>query len=257
MCFGIAGCATAPTEDRARLLAMPLASTHSNIAFTITSGPRQYMDCGENAGCLDPEDREAAKRFDMQVQRVAGILQNGAQQLYPDLAQRVPGMVASRFDVYIVDGDDPGSASSANGRIAINAGLGVRLPYDDWMAFVIAREMGHVIARHHEENSSAGMVTSVIMNILIPGSGVLKGLVSAGGSKIASGSQRDIQALEADAIALELLNAAGFSLRDISLTLLIDPVVLDDGAWSKSFKASADHLLAKFRKLEFAVTAMR
>jgi hypothetical protein len=86
---------------------------------------------------------------------------------------------------------------------------------------------------------------------------LLKSLLSAGGSGIAAGSQRDVQAHEADAIALELLKASGFRLRDLYLTLLIDPVVLDNGAWSKIFKASSDQLLAEFRRSEFAVAAVR
>jgi Zn-dependent protease with chaperone function len=196
-------------------------------------------------------------RFGQQVQRIAGPLQKGAQDLYPDLAQRVPRLAGSRFDVYIAEGNDPGSASSANGRIALNAALGARQPYDDWMAFVIAREMGHVIARHHEENSAAGIATSVIMNILIPGSSVLKSLISAGGSGIAAKSKRDVQAQEADAIALGLLEAAGFRLRDIYLALLIAPVLPDEGTWSKSLKVSSDNLLAAVRRSELAVVAVR
>ncbi|MDP1634913.1 MAG: M48 family metalloprotease, partial [Gallionellaceae bacterium] len=236
-CLGMAGCATVSTENRARMVDMPLASTHADIAFTMATGLRQSTPCNESAACPNASDSAPQQRFAQQVQRVTGVLQEGAQRLYPDLVQRVPGMVAGRFDVYVVDGDEPGSASSANGRIALNAGLGARQPYDDWMAFVIAREMAHVIARHHEENSSAGIATSVIMNILIPGSSLLKSLLSAGGSGIAAKSQRDVQSLEADAMAHELLEAAGYHLRNIYLTLLIEPVVLDDGQWSRSFRA--------------------
>ena len=196
-------------------------------------------------------------RFPLQVERIAGVLQKGAESLYPDLAQRVPELADSRFDVYIVEGDQPGSASSANGRIALNAALGARQPYDDWMAFVIAREMGHVIARHHEENSAAGIATSVIMNVLIPGSSLLKALISAGGSEIAAKSQRGVQALEADAIAFELLQAAGFRLRNIYLTLLIEPALLDDGSWSEGLRVSSGRLLAEVRRSEFSVATAR
>jgi predicted Zn-dependent protease len=215
------------------------------------------MTCADAASCSTQSDKDAATRFYLQVQRIAGALQKGAEHVYPNLAQRVPRLVSSRFDVYVVDGQEPGTASSANGRIALNAALGDREPYDDWMAFVIAREMGHVIARHHEENSAAGIATSVIMNILIPGSSLLKSLVSAGGSGIAAKSKRDVQALEADAIALNLLEAAGFRLRDIYLTLLIDPVLLDDGMWSRSFRDSSAYLLAEFRRSELEVVAIR
>jgi|APLak6261671648_1056085.scaffolds.fasta_scaffold01356_2 hypothetical protein len=256
-CLGMAGCATVSTDGRARIVDMPLASTHADISFSVTTGSRWSDTCKDKPGCPLQAEEDAATRFGLQVEQVAAVLQKGAVSLYPDLAQRVPDLVDGRFDVYIVEGNQPGSASSANGRIALNAALGVRQPYDDWVAFVIAREMGHVIARHHEENSAAGIATSVIMNILIPGSSLLKTLISAGGSEIAAKSQRDVQALEADAIALELLQAAGFRLRDISLALRIEPPSLDDGSWSKSFRESSDNVLAALRRAEFAVAAMR
>lgn len=256
-CLGMAGCATVSTDGRSRIIDMPLASTHADISFTVTTGSRWSEACKEKAGCTTQADADAATRFALQVEQVAAVLQKGAETLYPDLAQRVPDLVDSRFDVYIVDGDQPGSASSANGRIALNAALGVRQPYDDWVAFVIAREMGHVIARHHEENSAAGLATSVIMNVLLPGSSLLKTLISAGGSEIAAKSQRDVQALEADAIALELLQAAGFRLRDISLALRIEPALLDEGPWSTSFRESSINVLAALRRSAFAVAALR
>jgi len=253
--LGMAGCATAPTEDRARILDIPLASTYSDIAFTMTTASRQDMACDENTNCPTP-DSDAATRFARQVQRVAAALQAGAQQLYPDLAQRVPDLDDGRFDVYVVAGDEPGSASCASGRIALNAALGAWHPYDAWLAFVIAREMGHVIARHHEENSAAGITTSVIMNILIPGSSLLKNALSAGGSRIAAASKRGVQALEADAIALALLKEAGFGLRDVAVALLIAPALPDDDAWSINFRKSSTHLLAEARAAEFAVASV-
>lgn len=256
-CLGLAGCATVQNEDRARIVDLPLASAHADLSFTVTSGSRQGSACDESANCPTQADRDSAIRFDLQVQRVTGVLQSGAESLYPDLAQRIPGLAGGQFDVYIVRGAEPGSVSSANGRIALNAGLGARNPYDDSLAFVIAREMGHVIARHHEENSAAGIATSVIMNILIPGSSLLKTLMSAGGSGIAAKSQLKVQALEADAIALDLLRAAGFRLRDISLTLRIEPVSLDQGPWSQGFRDSSRYLDAEVRRSELALAATR
>ncbi|MDP1985380.1 MAG: M48 family metalloprotease [Sulfuritalea sp.] len=250
--LGVAGCATVPNEGRARMVDMPLASTHADLGFSITTGPRQSAACEGSTGCRTAPETDAEKRFVLQVQRVSAILQNGAQNLYPDLAQRVPGMAGGQFDVYVVAGDEPGTASSANGRIALNAALGARMPYDDWMAFVIAREMGHVIARHHEENSASSIATSVLMNLLIPGSSLLKSLLSVGGAEIAARSKQEVQALEADLIALELLREAGFRMRDIYLTLLLDPVQLDNGTWSKSFRKSSSNLVFEVRRLEVA-----
>lgn len=252
-CLGITGCATVSSESRTRLIDIPLASAHGDIAFTMTTGSRHGATCNDGEVCPESSASEATIRFVRQVQRLAGLLQKGAEELYPDLRQRAPRLSDSGFDVYVVDGNEPGSTSSPNGRIALNSALGVQSPYDDWVAFVIAREMGHVIARHHEENSMASMATSTIMNIILPGSGLLKMLVSAGGSAIAAKSQRGVQALEADAIARDLLEAAGLRLRDISLTLLIDPLLLDDGNWSNDFRRSAQNFLAHVRKSEFAV----
>lgn len=262
--LGLSGCATAPNQERTRMLDMPLALTHADLSFSMNTGIRQYAVCEGNNGCRTAAERGAAQRFALQVERVAATLQAGAQRLFPDLAQRAPGLAGGQFDVYVVAGAEPGTASSANGRIALTAALGARKPYDDWMAFVIAREMGHVIARHHEENSASGIVTSVLMNILIPGSSLLKSLLSAGGAEIAARSKQEVQALEADLIALELLQEAGFRLRDIYLTLLLDPVQLDDGAWSERFRASSSNLIAAVRRSEvaarnpgFAVAAAR
>lgn len=256
-CLGLAGCASTAPQDRARIIDMPLASTHADIAFSMRTGSRQAAACTDDPQCPNPAQRESAAGFARQVQRVADLLQQGAAEIYPDLAQRVPGLADQRFDVYIVDGNVPGSTSSANGRIALNAALGASQPYDDWMAFVIAREMGHVIARHHEENSAAGIATSLVLNLIIPGSGWLKTAISAGGSTIAAQSKREVQALEADAIALTLLKAAGFSLSDVSLSLRIAPAMADDGPWSQKLKDSAKNLRAEVRKQEFAVASLR
>jgi hypothetical protein len=256
-CLGAAGCATAPADNRARFVDLPLSSTHADIGFTLTTGARLSEACEGGSACRTAADSASTRSFVLQVRRLAAALQDGAQRLYPDLAKRVPGLLGGQFDVYVVDGNSPGSTSSANGRIALNSALGARQPYDHWMAFVIAREMGHVIARHHEENSSAGIATSVLLNMVLPGSGWLKSAISAGGSGIAAKSQKEAQAAEADAMAFELLRAGGFQLPDIYLTLLIEPVVLDDGPWSKSFKDSADKLIAEVRKADLSLIVIR
>lgn len=256
VCLGAAGCAGGPIGDRARVVGIPLASVHSDVAFSLTTGARQPLACAENTACPNEADGGAAVRFAMQVQRVAAVLQKGVEEVYPDLAQRVPDLSAQRFDVYVVEGDQPGSASSANGRIALNAALGSWRPYDDWVAFVIAREMGHVIARHHEENSAASIAVSVLLNILLPGSGLLKSALSAGGSGIAAFSKTDVQATEADTIAFGLLKAAGFPLRDVSLSLLVAPVSLASSSWSTRFRRSSDGLLAEVRNEEIAIASL-
>lgn len=254
VCLGMTGCATVPGDSRTRLIDIPLAAAHGDIAFSVTTGTRHGPACTQGEDCPPSAASAATIRFAGQVQRLAGILQKGARALYPDLEQRVPRLAGGGFDIHVVDGDGPGSASSPNGRVALNSALGVQRPYDDWVAFVIAREMGHVIARHHEENSLAGIATSALMNIILPGSGVLKLLISAGGSALAAKSQHEAQTLAADAIARDLLVASGLRLRDISLTLLIEPVLLDEGKWSNDFRRSADNFVSHVHTAELAET---
>jgi Zn-dependent protease with chaperone function len=224
-------------ETRAGTGARPnLASAHSDIAFMLLNGTRQDPSLATNppAGALP---------LALQVGRVAERLRRGANQAYPDLPARIPGFAQSGFDIYIARADSPGTASSASGKIAVSEAFAALQPYDDWLAFVIAREMGHVIARHHEENSGLGMITSLVMNLILPGSSLLKSAASAAGSSIASGAKREQQAGEADAIAIRLLEAAGFELRDVSLSLRVAAARLDAGGWSQEFQKSTATLV--------------
>lgn len=247
--LGLAGCANAPAGAREGISGLPLAAAHSDLTFLLTTGARQQAAGAEESACASRGNALASSLtpFAAQLQRLARALQCAASELYPDLAQRIPGLAASGFDIYVIAGDEPGSASSASGRIALNAALGALQPYDDWLAFVIAREMGHAIARHHEENSSISIATSVVMNILLPGSGLLKSVASKAGSELAIRGKRDQQAKEADAIALKLLQTAGFSLHDVALSLAIAPAGLGGGSWSQGFRNSSDRLIAGIR----------
>lgn len=250
ICLGMVGCGTLSTWGLARVVDLPLASVHSDISFTVTSSSRLNFSCAEGSACPSEAGSSPAIRFALQVQRIAALLQIGAQVLYPNLATRAPALADRRFDVYVVEGGEQNSASSANGRISLSAALGTGQPYDVWIAFIIAREMGHVIARHHEENSGASIATSIILNILVPGSGLLKSAISTAGASLAARSKRDVQEREADAIAFRLLGAAHFPLRDVAQSLLLVPVSSDKGSWSANFQKSSDHLLAEVHSAE-------
>lgn len=60
-----------------------------------------------NSGLRNPRDAAsmALTPFASQVQPVAEASQYGARDLYPDLAQRIPGLVNSGFDVHVVAGE--------------------------------------------------------------------------------------------------------------------------------------------------------
>jgi len=257
MLIGISACSTVPVGNRPRIVDVPLAAVQSDIEFSIVSVLRANSTCTEDLVCESDAGLADSLPFGLEAGQIAGALQKAALKLYPDRAWCTPKPSGGCFDVYIVEGEEPGSSSSANGRIALNEGLGRWGAHDGVLAFVIAREMGHVIARHHEERSSVSIVASALLNFLIPGSGVLKSLLSTGGARFAAESNRNVQAMEADSIAFHLLKGSGFHLRNISKSLVATPVSVDEGGWSKDFSRSAKRLIAEAGTSEPTVASVR
>jgi hypothetical protein len=203
---------------------------HSDITFAVLSAPRKQAE-----GDAQPS------AFEAQVKRIAAGLQVSARGLYPDAVKRI-----GNFDVYIADSESLSTMSSGTGRIAINAGFAKLNPTDDWLAFVIAREMAHVVAGHHDNNSGASLAVSVLMNFVVPGSGLIKSAISFAGSQIASASGRDKQIKEADELAIKLLEGAGYTSRSVVLNLRLNPLTEQTSttSWANAFRGSAERLTA-------------
>jgi predicted Zn-dependent protease len=87
------------------------------------------------------------------------------------------------------------------------------------IAFLVAREMAHVIARHAEEDSGASLVLSAL-GALLPGFNVVERFVATtlGGDAL-KGSWEAKQQLEADEIAIALLERTGVSALSIARSL--------------------------------------
>ena len=246
--------ATAPALalDAAREIAQPeplpetkassLPSLHSDIKFSMFAPPRRAV----------PADNDAPLKA--QTSRITASLQGAARGLYAD---RMNSLGA--FDVYIADSRDAETLSSATGKIALYGGIADLNPADDWLAFVIAREMGHVLAGHHDKNSTASLLTSLLMNILIPGSSLVKSALSLAGSQVASASGADRQMEEADDIALRLLEAAGYTSRSIALNLALGPMDdrLGQSSWAAALRKSALSVMARQSILPRTALALR
>ncbi len=104
--------------------------------------------------------------------------------------------------------------------------------------------MGHIVAGHHDTNSGASILVSVVMNLIIPGSGLIKSALSFAGSQMAAETNRDKQIKEADEVAMKLLEAAGFTGKSVALNLRLYPLAedADKGSWAKAFRISARNL---------------
>lgn len=246
-CLGVAGCAVSPPATPRQLVDMPIASAYADATFTLNTLSWRKVLCA-----ADEKECPAAggERFSGQIRRVAGRLQEGAWVLYPDLDQQIPNVADGRFAIYAIDADGPGSSATADGRIALNSGLAAESPDDAWIAFVIAREMGHVIARHPEENSVLSLLASLALNVVVPGSGLIKTAISTAGSTLAASSKEAVQAREAETIALRLLKVSGYPLHDVARSLQNAPPLPEDNSWVRSFRKSSDKLMAEARDSE-------
>lgn len=168
-------------------------------------------------------------RFAHQVKHVGEELAADAREFAPDLFTRIDAL-----DIGVVTGMGARTASSAGGRIALGFDLAALDPTDDVVAFLIAREIGRVIARHGEEDSGARMVFSALTTLVPIGGWLVKLATSFLGSEALLNSRADEQRREADEIALGLLNRGGRSPAMIALNLRIGfrHELLPEGLWT-------------------------
>lgn len=197
---------------------------------------------------------ELDRAFDQRVLRLGTRLAQSAFETHPDLTERF-----GKFEFVIAEKANPGSISSATGTVVIFRGVQKLHLGEEALAFLIAREMGHVIGRHHDENTATGILFSVLASVFIPvtnlisGSAALAQTASATatstaaasaasfiGSKITIESYKLEQLREADAIALNLLGRLGWNRNDIADALVVGTRVMGDDSWSKDLRASAE-----------------
>ena len=222
--------------DRASAKVVPasVSALHADLKFSVTTPARASTG----------DEVAPATMLTRQAQRLTPALEAAARGLHPSMMERI-----GKFDVYVADSASVETRSSSTGKVALHAGLAPLQLTDDALAFVIAREMGHVLAGHQEDNSTASLVTSIVMNLLLPGSSLLKSAISMATSEAVSASNGERQVREADQIAVRLLETAGYRMRNLSLSLALDAADerIGEGSWAKAFRTSAAGIVAKSR----------
>jgi predicted Zn-dependent protease len=208
--------------------------------------------------------------FDSQVQQLGQRMAIAAYKIYPDFSERV-----SRFSFSVVDKKEAGTASNAAGKIVVFRGIQHLELSEDALAFLIAREMGHVIGRHHDRNTSTKIVISVLAGVLFPAitfisastvaaqaSNVTSLVTSAAstatsyfGSEVALARVKPSQLKESDDIALQLLEADGRDIR--SVASILQQSKLADGNWSKDLQITAQYLDRMLVKVDAALETER
>ena len=179
--------------------------------------------------------------FDMRVQQLGAQLSTAAYAQYPPLKKRLPSFIFS-----VANKKEAGSASNARGRVVLFRGLQQLALTDDALSFIMAREMAHVIGKHHNKNISTKLIISALATILFPAVGIIGAssaatqattattlLTSAAstatsmlGSEVALAKMKPSQLLEADEIAVKVLSQREWNLRETASVLQLDETEL-------------------------------
>ena len=243
-------CSTSPQGRNQLSPAAPVINIYSDVDM------RVHLATMANATCLGAECA-LNREFDQQVQQLGARLARLAYDAHPDLIKRI-----GQFDFVVAEKEKPGAASNASGTIVIFRGVQQLHLDEEALAFLIAREMGHVICGHHDKNSSVKILVSVLASVLFPalnlfnGSAALAQATSATsattfaassatsylGSEVVVASIKPGQLSEADAVALDLLAGLGWNKHDVAGILVACTQVDGDDTWAKDFRNSVNNV---------------
>lgn len=242
-------------------LAAPKAGAIARVGNSIDDVSHIYSDVDMRIRLAIKPDEKACsgdeclanQAFDVRVQALGQRLAQLAYVVYPALKKRTP-----HFEFAVVDKKGIGSASNANGKIVIfrsiqNMDLG-----DEALAFLLAREMGHVIAHHHNNNAATKMLFTVLSGIFFPAVSILSASSAAAqattatsvltstastvtsylGSEVALSRIKPSQLTEADDISMVLLQRMGFAKAEIAQSLEFIVEKENGAAWEKDLYKS-------------------
>ena len=252
----VTACATSP-EGRTQLAA-PKPLQGFSAVYSEFDMQMQLVTAADAPACQEAKC-VADRAFDQRILMLGRRLTDSAFRQHADLYLRIP-----RFEFVVADKTDPGATSSAGGTVVIYRGLQSLNLDDAVLAFVLAREMSHVIAGHHDENVTASVLVAVAAQILFPALNIgglfASGAASAAASSAASttvgstlatsaasflgsralrASYRPQQEREAEVMAMKLLADAGWAGLEVSEKMESQRSSLaEDTAWTKGFRES-------------------
>jgi predicted Zn-dependent protease len=234
LCTGLGGCSTNPVTGREQIVAVPAVQAHADIGYTLSSKAQRFSA----PDACDHACRRQLRTFEAQVERLGAQLEAAARNMSPELFARIPS-----FDIGVDSTLGTATGSSAGGRIVLGSGIAQLEPADDVTAFLLAREMGHVIARHDEEDSGARIVFSAV-TALLPVTLIARFIASALGSNALMQTWAEQQRREADEIALALLVRTGRSVASVAKSLAsgLKKERLPEGDWAVRYHESANRV---------------
>lgn len=264
LCAALQACSTSPYGRNQITAPQPVSSVYSEVNMRL----QLVTTVDAKTKCTESEC-DASGAFDVRVARLGKLLADKAFELYPDLRERV-----GHFEFVIAEKAEPGTTSNAAGTVVIFGGTRTLELSDPALAFVLAREMGHVIARHHNENTATKIIVAVLAQVLLPVTGIVRALAlipgassaaaatattasaTAGGStaaitatataasflgsKVVIASYWPRQLNEADRIGLTVMARVGFGPQDTADALAAVEARLGDSSWPRDLRASSE-----------------
>jgi Zn-dependent protease with chaperone function len=256
----LCGCAATPQDGRLSLNLPPeMTAVYSEVNMQLMLVTRADAP----SRCTEP----ACSMWDDVDQRVARIgpdLAKAAYRLYPDIAGRV-----RNFEFVVADKSEPGTVSASSGRIIVLRPVGSLAPNDAALAFILAREVGHVVANHHEENVTATLIVSALVHLIAPvanltqlfGNLFLANAATGGasasiaanaamtatsflGSRVLLTTYKPRHRDEADLIAMSLLAQLGYDLSAVAAAFATVNLDSSQTEWTTSLRASVAQLSA-------------
>ncbi len=259
LCLALTLCACATSPQGRQKISSPAAisDVYAEVEMRVELATTVNFDMP----CSDQEC-ELNRAFDAQVQQVGKRIAAAAYVIHPDLIDRI-----RHIDFEVAEKNAAGITSNASGKIVILRGTQQIGLNDGALAFVIAREMGHVIAQHHEENTTTRIVLSVAAGLLFPAIDLFSHVAAFAqatsastataatlattaassatsylGAKLIINRQRPEQLNEADQVALNLLEAAGWSHQDLAQALDDSAAFESSNTWSEEFLLSTEQV---------------
>jgi predicted Zn-dependent protease len=230
------GCATTTETGRSRFVVpKQVSEVYSDVELQAMLAFTPEAKCGDRA-C------EESALFRRQVEQIGQRLEKSVHEL---------GGTAMKFQFLTPSKHEIGTLSNAAGSIVVFDGVRLLELDETALAFVIAREMGHVISEHHEENTSTNIAVSVAATLVMPVATLMRGAAatfsaltsttalttaattaaSLASSRIIKSMYRPDQLREADMVALKIMAQAGWTPIEIADALQEVEIRIKDEGW--------------------------
>ncbi len=247
--LALLSCSVAVSAQELDIKSVPASISN----FYSDVGMRMRLATKPNTEACNGEQCVLNSAFDKEVKQVGERLATVAYDVYPDLSKRV-----QRFTFKVVNIKESGMASNGAGKIVVFRGTQNLELSEDAIAFILAREMGHVIGKHHKKNTSTRIIFSVLTSILFPAvtlfnasnvaaqatttavTSVASTATSYFGSEAAISKIRPSQLIESDDIAIALLDAQGWDMRSVASALQLDDV--ESNGWLRDLHTTEQYL---------------